>query len=248
MPLFLSQIRALFSLRVTWIYLALIALGMAIPDVLAAMAMGKEHTMGLEDLFIPQQLVLILMIFGGAMIGGAELTKGSIGWLYLSTNRRVSLMVIRTVLLVAAFVFSATVGVLAGALILAAVGYRLDLGFLGDGRVLQELSAVYATWVVFTVLAVLLTYALGRGVYAAMILLVDIFLVETTLLVLEPSWAKFLARILPLANVQTMTLGKESGFVVAAENGYIGAGLIVVVTVALLLAIAGRAVHRRAVC
>ncbi|WPF65304.1 MULTISPECIES: ABC transporter permease [unclassified Corynebacterium] len=220
---------------------------MTLTDVLMALAMGKEHTIGLSDILgVPHQLALIVMIFGGAMIGGAELAKGSIGWLYLSTNRRVLLVVARMVLLVVAFALAATVGAVLGTLILAALGYRLDLGNLWEKDTLLGVASVYGTWVIFTVLAVLLTYALGRGVYAAMILMVDTFLVETALLGFDPSWGQFLARILPLANVQAMTLGDDSAFA-AAQNGHLGAMLILVVTVALLLALAARAINRRAV-
>lgn len=236
-----SQARALFSLRATWIYLGIICLGMAGIGFLVAFGTGKEEELVAAGFLVnPGQFALLVMVFGAAMLPGADLTKGTLGWCYLSTNHRFALLLSQVALLIAAFSAATVLGAAVSVLLVLALGYKVD--FALDKEQWQGIATVFSEWIVFSILAVLLTYIFGRAVYAVMLLVLDLFLLEMSLNLMPQEWAHKLVQLLPMRNTMVMALGAEPG-----EIGRLGATLIIVTLIALLGAAAWRITDRRAV-
>ncbi|TKW69029.1 MAG: ABC transporter permease [Staphylococcus hominis] len=180
-----SESRKLFSLRSTWVYLAIVALGMTAGGVLTAWgydfngtADGKYQS---SDVLAASDLAMVVMIFASAMMVGGDLGKGTVAWSYLSSNRRVGIVLSQFLVILVSLLLAATLGIAVGTL---------------PG---------------FSLLAMGLAYLLRSGTFAAMILVVEFFVLETALMAFDASWAEALLSCLPFANMQTLVLGSDLG-------------------------------------
>ena len=92
----ISESRKLFSLRSTWIYLAVVSAGMAAGAVLLAWANDFNGTVDGKfeavDVSISGSLAIVVMVFAAAMMVGGDQSKGTVSWSYLSSNRRVGIV------------------------------------------------------------------------------------------------------------------------------------------------------------
>ncbi len=239
-----SQARALFSLRVTWIYRAIIAASMAALPMLFTIGSSREDSLPFSGFFESGQLVLIVVLFGATMIPGSDLTKGATAWCYLSHKNRFALVVVQAALLLAAFLAAASLGVAVGVLGVFALGFRVDFGLSGEDW--ANVAAVYSQWIVLGAIALLLTYILGRAVYASLLMILDTLVLEVSLPLLGKDWAETLAQFLPLRNSVVAVQGVEAAGM-GTDVGQAAAAGIVVATVGVLGLLAWRAVNRRAV-
>ena len=83
----ISESRKLFSLRSTWIYLAVVSAGMAAGAVLLAWANDFNGTVDGKfeavDVSISGSLAIVVMVFAAAMMVGGDQSKGTVSWLSL---------------------------------------------------------------------------------------------------------------------------------------------------------------------
>lgn len=210
-----SESRKLFSLRSTWVYLAIVALGMAAGGVLTAWgydfngtADGKFQS---SDVLAASDLAMVVMIFASAMMVGGDLGKGTVAWSYLSSNRRVGMVLSQFVVILVSLVLAATLGIAVGTLLIAAFGGDIDFTSFYQWPDCNRVVFAYLEWAGFSLLAMGLAYLLRSGTFAAMILVVEFFVVETALMAFDTSWAETLLSCLPFANMQTLVLGSDSG-------------------------------------
>ncbi|MDU7511933.1 MAG: ABC transporter permease, partial [Corynebacterium sp.] len=125
-----SESRKLFSLRSTWVYLAVVALGMAAGGVL--MAWGYEFNGSVDgkfqssDVLAASDLAMVVMIFASAMMVGGDLGKGTVAWSYLSSNRRVGIVLSQFLVILVSLLLAATLGIAVGTLLIAAFGGDID--------------------------------------------------------------------------------------------------------------------------
>ncbi len=202
-----SESRKLFSLRSTWVYLAVVALGMAAGGVLTAWGYdfngsvdGKFQS---SDVLAASELAVVVMIFASAMLVGADLGKGTVAWSYLSNNRRVGIVLSQFVVILISLLLAAT--------LIAAFGGDINFASFYQWPDCKRVVFAYVEWGGFSLLAMGLAYLLRSGTFAAMILVVEFFVLETALTAFDTSWAKALLSCLPFANMQTLVLGGESG-------------------------------------
>ncbi|WP_394286629.1 ABC transporter permease [Corynebacterium kefirresidentii] len=210
-----SESRKLFSLRSTWVYLAVVALGMAAGGVLTAWGYdfngsvdGKFQS---SDVLAASELAVVVMIFASAMLVGADLGKGTVAWSYLSNNRRVGIVLSQFVVILISLLLAATLGILVAILLIAAFGGDINFASFYQWPDCKRVVFAYVEWGGFSLLAMGLAYLLRSGTFAAMILVVEFFVLETALTAFDTSWAKALLSCLPFANMQTLVLGGESG-------------------------------------
>lgn len=210
-----SESRKLFSLRSTWVYLAIVALGMAAGGVL--MAWGYDFNGSVDgkfqssDIAIASELAVVVMIFASAMMVGGDLGKGTVAWSYLSSNRRVGIVLSQFAVILVALLLAATFGMAVGALLIAAFGGDINLASFTRWPDCNQFVLAYVEWIGFTFLSMGLAYLLRSGTFAAMILVVEFFVVETALIAFNTSWAQSILNVMPFANMQTLVLGSEVG-------------------------------------
>lgn len=210
-----SESRKLFSLRSTWVYLAVVALGMAAGGVL--MAWGYDFNGSVDgkfqssDVLAASELAVVVMIFASAMLVGADLGKGTVAWSYLSSNRRVSIVLSQFLVILTSLLLAATLGILVATLLIAAFGGDINFASFYQWPDCNRVVFAYVEWAGFSLLAMGLAYLLRSGTFAAMILVVEFFVLETALAAFDTSWAKAILSCLPFANMQTLVLGGDSG-------------------------------------
>ncbi|KQB85357.1 hypothetical protein [Corynebacterium oculi] len=249
MSYLVSQARSLFSLRSTWVYLIITLLAVAALPVLVVLTTREEDDgpLSLSGFFGGSDLICLVAIFAGAMLIGAEISRGSIGWMYLSTNHRLGIALARVTLLVLGFFAAITLGAAVAMLVVVALGH--DVNFSPEGSDFLFILASYVEVAVFLVLAAMLTYVLGKAVYAAMILLIDMMILELAVTAYAEggaSWAQALAHLLPRRNTAIMMLGEDSGYTVTGSDRPV-ATLVLVGMVFAVTAAAGWVINRRAV-
>lgn len=236
-----SEATKQFSLRSTWIYLALSAGAMFASAMLTAWAFGPDAPLDLTYLFTGADLSLILVIFAAGMMASADLTRGSIGWSYLMNNNRLRQLAVQVPLIAGSVTLAATAGV-----VLAIPGFYLlgdSVDFSWSTEVQSTITSYYAQWLIFTLLAALLAVILRSGAFAAMILVAEIFVIESMLGYAGIEALEPILNVLPLGNIRVLALGEFAGI----PHGPVVAGAILAVTVALFFAVAAVVVRRRAV-
>lgn len=202
-----SEIIKTFSVRSSWIYLTLITAGMASASVLTTTFSAKS-TFTLNEVSGGADLVLLILIFAVASIIGADKSQKTLAWTYLATNRRVTHLLIQLGIVVGACVLAGIMGQALGVLGVFAFGDTMDwansMTFAGSNWALSSL----VRWVYYGMLAALLTRLLGSGIYAAMILLAEIFVIGTVGGVGDGLLAS-IASLMPLPNTQILVHGGE---------------------------------------
>ncbi|MGP6172932.1 hypothetical protein [Corynebacterium sp. A21] len=239
-----SELIKLFSIRSTWVYLALItAMGAAaaITQSLNYQTWDEVPAVGWNELLIGADFALLIMIFAAAGIIGTDLSHKTITWSYLANNHRRMHLAAQVSLVALAVVLSALLGVLIAAMVNLGLGIRMDLGF--NAQSLAPLSSALVQWVVFSLLSALCAVILRSGMFGAMIMLADFFVIEVMLGIAGIAWLEPVLNLLPLANSRVLGLG-EFGSV---DHGRLGAAVILGLTIAVLGAIAAAGVQRRAV-
>lgn len=236
-----SEATKLFSLRSTWIYLVLSAGAMWASAMLTAWAFGPEVPLDLTYLFTGADLSLIIVVFAAAMMASADLGKGTIGWSYLMSNNRIGQLGAQVPLIAVSVILAATIGVALAVPGVYLLGGSLD--FTMTAAVQASLTSYYAQWIVFTLLAALLAVILRSGAFSAMILIAEIFVVESMLGAIGIEALKPILNVLPLANIRVLALGEFADI----PHGPMVAGVILAVTIVLFFAVAGVVVRRRAV-
>ncbi|MBC3185346.1 hypothetical protein H7347_01930 [Corynebacterium sp. zg-331] len=239
-----SQARALFSLRITWIYMAIIAASMTAIPMLLTIGESRDEPFSFSSFFESGQIVLIVVLFGAAMIPGSDLVKGATAWCYLSHKNRFALMTAQLVVLLGAFLVAASLGVAVGILGVCALGFRVD--FVLSKQDWASIASVYSQWIVLGTIALLLTYILGRAVYAALLMVLDALFLEVSLPLLGKDWAETLAQFLPLRNSIVVVQGVDAAGM-GTDIGQAAAAAILVVTIGALGLLAWRTVNRCAV-
>lgn len=234
MNLITAQARTIFSLRATWVYLALVFFGMgAGPTLYSALAGPIEA----PNLLVSSDLAVIVMVAGAAMTVGSEHARGMVGWQYLSTQRRAGLVLSQSFLLWVAFLVAALTGVA-----LAWVGASVVGGVDMAGFEWSMFSAPVLEWSVFTLLAAGLAGVLRSGAFATVIVLADILVLEFALSSIPSDTAHQIAAWMPLMNVLQLG-GIDMGF----DRPTWLAGLTLAVTVGATLGGAVLVAKRRAV-
>lgn len=236
-----SEATKLFSLRSTWIYLVLSAGAMWASAMLTAWASSPDTPLDLTYLFTGADLSLIIVVFAAAMMASADLTKGTIGWSYLMSNNRLGQLAAQVPLIALAVTLAATIGVALAIPGVYLLGGSID--FTLSAAVQSALTSYYTQWLVFTLLAALLAVILRSGAFSAMILIAEIFVVESMLGFIGIDALKPILNVLPLANIRVLAIGEFADI----PHGPAMAGVILAVTVVLFFGIAGVVVRRRAV-
>lgn len=236
-----SESIKLFSLRSTWIYLALCAGAMFGAAALASLAVGEGNPMDLGYLFVGGDLSLIVVVFAAAMMAATDFTKGTAAWSYLTTNNRLGLVAVQLPLIALSVTLAATLGVGLAVPFIVITGTEID--FTLTETATTTLISYHAQWLVFAALAVLIAVILRSGAFAAMILIADFFVVEAMLRYAGIDAIKPVLDLLPLANIRVLANGEYAD----VAHGPVAAGMILAVTIALIFAIAGWVVRRRAV-
>lgn len=236
-----SELIKLFTIRSTWIYLALISLvgaGAAVMHSFSAQSWDANALIGWSQLTVGADFALLIMIFAAAVLVGADLNHKTITWSYLSNNHRLAHLGIQAVTVVVALL------VAAGLSIVLAIGGNLVLGIPMDlSHNFAPLTSALVTWTVFSVSSALLTVIVGNGMFAAMILLADFFIIEVMLGIANIDWLRPVLDLLPLANSRVLGLGTFN----AIEHGRPVAAVILIATIAIFSALAASRVQRRAV-
>ncbi|WP_297846922.1 ABC transporter permease, partial [uncultured Corynebacterium sp.] len=165
-----SESRKLFSLRSTWVYLAIVALGMTAGGVLTAWgydfngtADGKFQS---SDVLAASDLAMVVMIFASAMMVGNDLGKGTVAWSYLSSNRRVGIVLSQFVVILVSLLFAATLGIAVGTLLIAALGGDINFASFYQWPDCNRVVFAYLEWAGFSLLAMGLAYLLRSGTFA----------------------------------------------------------------------------------
>lgn len=237
-----SEIIKTFSVRSTWVYLALIVFGMAAFSVLIS-RFTDGTTFTLDQISGGADLVLLILIFAVASIIGADKSRKTLAWTYLSTNRRGMHLAVQTLLVVGACVLAGLLGLALGVLGVFAFGGTIDWAasseFAGYGFTLSSV----VRWVFYGILAALLTRVLGSGVFAAMILVAEIFVLGA-LVGPGEGFLATLASLMPLPNTQTLVHG--SNVILGIDHGRGFAAVVLGVLLAVAAAGAVWVAKRRA--
>ena len=230
MHIFLSEARKLFSLRSTWIYLLITLGGMAAAPILDALlaADGLNRNMPLVGLTNAGALASLVIIFSSAMMVGNDHKAGTIAWSFLSTNNRGRIVASQAILITLAQLAAAVLGMLLGFLGSTAVGATWDMSTFGEAQFPQGL----VMWSLYSLLAVGLAWILRSGTYAAIIMLIEDMIIETTAPALPGEAGRLVTQILPGANAVAVT-GNESA--AGIEHGPTVAALILLIYLAVAL-------------
>ncbi|WCZ32738.1 ABC transporter permease [Corynebacterium massiliense] len=230
MHIFLSEARKLFSLRSTWIYLLITLGGMAAAPILDALlaADGLNRNMPLVGLTNAGALASLVIIFSSAMMVGNDHKAGTIAWSFLSTNNRGRIVASQAILITLAQLAAAVLGMLLGFLGSTAVGATWDMSTFGEAQFPQWL----VMWSLYSLLAVGLAWILRSGTYAAIIMLIEDMIIETTAPALPGEAGRLVTQILPGANAVAVT-GNESA--AGIEHGPTVAALILLIYLAVAL-------------
>lgn len=230
MHIFLSEARKLFSLRSTWIYLLITLGGMAAAPILDALlaADGLNRNMPLVGLTNAGALASLVIIFSSAMMVGNDHKAGTVAWSFLSTNNRGGIVASQAILITLAQLAAAVLGMLLGFLGSTAVGATWDMSTFAEAQFPQWL----VMWSLYSLLAVGLAWILRSGTYAAIIMLIEDMIIETTAPALPGEAGRLVTQILPGANAVAVT-GNESA--AGIEHGPTVAALILLIYLAVAL-------------
>lgn len=244
MTILKSELIKLFSIRSTWVYLALIAAvggAAAILHSWSIQSFDEASDIDWGVLTVGADFALLVMIFAAAGMVGTDLSHKTITWSYLANNHRVGHLVVQVVAVVVAAVLSGVLGVLlagAGNLVL---GIEMNLQFTATA--LRPVAAALVQWVVFAALSALFAVLLRSGMFGAMIVLADFFIIEVMLGIAGIDWLQPALNLLPLANSRVLGIGEFNGI----EHGPVTAAVILVLTLGLVGTCAAWRVNRRPV-
>ena len=229
-----SEAIKLFSARTTWIYGMLTLLALFLPAFSYRFFVEQTDRFTLDELLLAGTLGVLITMFGGAMIVGTDISRKTVAWSYLVSNARVTQMAVQIVLLVGFFLGMAAVG------FAVAVGIHMILGT--DITFTWSQVGATAISLIFTpVLAALLTRILNSAVFATMILVADMLIIETLLRSLPSEAAHKIADILPFYNIALFSEAHFDG----ATHGREAAAMILVATIAVAAVAAATLVRRR---
>lgn len=237
MNIFSSEIRKLISIRATWVYAAIIAIGIAAGAILNAYLQGMDTPFDASAVTVAGDLAMLVIIFAVANTIGADMTRGTQAWSFLHTNRRAGVVAASSLITSASFLLAGVVGMLVSWLGLTVLGGDVDLSSW------TPITMVLARWGVFALLAALLAYVLRSGTFSAMVLLADVFVLEIMMGLASADWVRRLTTLLPLGNASVLGAGSFPG--IDHDRGT--AGLILAITIGGAFAGAAAIVERRSV-
>lgn len=237
MNIFSSEIRKIVSIRATWVYAAIIAIGMAAGAILSAYVQGMDTPFDASAVTVAGDLAMLVIIFAVANTIGADMTRGTQAWSFLHTNRRAGVVAASSFISSAFFLLAGVVGMLAAWLGVTALGGHVDLSSW------TPIYIVLARWGVFAPLAALLAYVLRSGTFSAMVLLADVFVFEIMLGLASADWVRRLTELLPMGNASVLGSGSFPG--IDHDRGT--AALILAITIGITFAGAAIIVDRRSV-
>ncbi|WP_288794062.1 ABC transporter permease [uncultured Corynebacterium sp.] len=244
----ISESRKLFSLRSTWIYLAVVSAGMAAGAVLLAWANDFNGTVDGKfeavDVSISGSLAIVVMVFAAAMMVGGDQSNGTVSWSYLSSNRRVGIVLSQFFIITFSLLLAATLGMVVATLLITAFGGDFNFDSFMHWPDNNGFILAYVEWTVFILLATSLAYLLRSGALAAMILVAEYFVIETALDAVSAPWAKAILRVLPDANAWGLVMGANRS---GDEQSRAGAAVILIVMILLTVGGACAVARRRSV-
>ena len=167
--------------------------------------MGSE--MCIRDRSISGSLAIVVMVFAAAMMVGGDQSKGTVSWSYLSSNRRVGIVLSQFFIITFSLLLAATLGMVVATLLITAFGGDFNFDSFMHWPDNNGFILAYVEWTVFILLATSLAYLLRSGAFAAMILVAEYFVIETALDAVSAPWAKAILRVLPDANAWGLVMG-----------------------------------------
>ncbi|MGV0381250.1 ABC transporter permease [Corynebacterium segmentosum] len=239
-----SESRKIFSLRSTWVYLAIITVGLTAANVLMGAIRTDDSVLQSSDLAIGAIFAVVIMIFSSATLVGGDLQKGTVAWSYLSTNRRLQVLSSQIFVITVANVAAAALAGMLGMLFNAALGSSYDFSSFVHYPDNAVFLFTFVEYIVYTLLATGLAYILRSGTFAAMLLIIEYFVIESVLTSMDMGWAKYILQILPDANLRTFFQGQDTFGLMAPQWA---SGVIVLAMVVAVLGGAAAVQRRRAV-
>jgi len=158
------------------------------------------------DVSISGSLAIVVMVFAAAMMVGGDQSKGTVSWSYLSSNRRVGIVLSQFFIITFSLLLAATLGMVVATLLITAFGGDFNFDSFMHWPDNNGFILAYVEWTVFILLATSLAYLLRSGAFAAMILVAEYFVIETALDAVSAPWAKAI-RVLPDANAWGLVMG-----------------------------------------
>lgn len=239
-----SESRKIFSLRSTWVYLAIITAGLTVANVLMEVIRNDDSAFHSSNVAISAIFAVVIMIFSSATLVGGDLKNGTVAWSYLSTNRRMKVLASQILVITVANVAAAALAGILGMLINVALGASYDFSSFVHYPDNAVFLFTFAEYIVYTLLATGLAYILRSGTFAAMLLIIEYFVIESVLTSLDAGWAKIILQILPDTNLRTFFQGQDTFGLMAPQWV---SGIIVLAMVVAVLGGAAAVQRRRAV-
>lgn len=240
-----SEFRKAFSLRSTWGYLALITVGLTAANVLLGLSRNDESAFHSSDVSIGAIFAVVIMIFSSAALAGGDLHKGTVAWSYLSSNRRLKVLSSQIIVITGANVTAAGLACVLGIVINGALGESYDFSSFVHYPENAVFLFTFAEYIVYTLFAVGLAYILRSGTVAAMLLVIEYFVIESVLSFMDTGWAKIILQFLPDANLCTFFQGQDAVGLMAPQ--WVSGVVVFAMVVAVLGAAAGAQRHRAVV-